>query len=275
MKARRFAVVGDPIGHSKSPVMQGAALRALGLPHTYEAVRATADELPGVVARLRERRLRRPQRDRAAQGARAVPGRRARRERSRRRRREHARPRRGRPHRRAQHRRPRARRGARAPRPGRARGPRTRCALVLGSGGAARAAVAALGAHLGVRDIVVRARAFADPARRDAFVADGAMPGDAGAVGGLGRGRGAHDRARAGDQRRDARRRAAATRSPSVVAWDALATGAVAIDVVYAPRDTPWLERAARRGLPVRRRPRDARAPGGAGARAVARGRAA
>ncbi|HTB72329.1 MAG TPA: shikimate dehydrogenase, partial [Polyangiaceae bacterium] len=53
MRARRFAVVGDPVGHSKSPAMQGAAMRALGLPHTYEAVHATADELPGVVARLR------------------------------------------------------------------------------------------------------------------------------------------------------------------------------------------------------------------------------
>ena len=54
MRARRFAVVGDPVGHSKSPLMQGAAMRALGLPHTYEAVHATAGELPGVIARLRE-----------------------------------------------------------------------------------------------------------------------------------------------------------------------------------------------------------------------------
>ena len=54
MRARRFAVVGDPVGHSKSPVMQGAAMRALGLPHTYEALHATASELPGVIARLRD-----------------------------------------------------------------------------------------------------------------------------------------------------------------------------------------------------------------------------
>ncbi len=35
-----------------------------------------------------------------------------------------------------------------------------------------------------------------------------------------------------------------------VVAWDALEGSAVAIDVVYAPRDTPLLEAARRRGLP-------------------------
>ncbi len=53
MKARRFAVVGDPVGHSRSPAMHAAAYRALGLPHTYEAIRATAAELAAVVARLR------------------------------------------------------------------------------------------------------------------------------------------------------------------------------------------------------------------------------
>src|SRR5262245_683652 len=49
----RFAVVGDPIAHSKSPRMHAAAYRALGMAHTYEAIRASADGLPGVVARLR------------------------------------------------------------------------------------------------------------------------------------------------------------------------------------------------------------------------------
>ena len=45
MRVRRFAVVGGTVAHSKSPVMQGAAMRALGLPHTYEAVHATAGDL--------------------------------------------------------------------------------------------------------------------------------------------------------------------------------------------------------------------------------------
>ncbi len=34
----RFAVVGHPVAHSASPTMHMAALRALGLPHLYEAV---------------------------------------------------------------------------------------------------------------------------------------------------------------------------------------------------------------------------------------------
>ncbi len=54
MKSLRFAVVGDPIAHSKSPAMHSAAFAALGLPHTYEAIHATASELPAVVQRLRD-----------------------------------------------------------------------------------------------------------------------------------------------------------------------------------------------------------------------------
>src|SRR5208282_84501 len=54
MTPRRYAVLGDPIAHSKSPAMQSAAFRALGLPHTYEAIRATPEDLPGLVAQLRE-----------------------------------------------------------------------------------------------------------------------------------------------------------------------------------------------------------------------------
>ncbi|MBX7197337.1 MAG: shikimate dehydrogenase [Sandaracinaceae bacterium] len=50
---KRFYVIGDPVGHSLSPVMQGAALQALGLPHSYEAMRVTAAELPGVLDRVR------------------------------------------------------------------------------------------------------------------------------------------------------------------------------------------------------------------------------
>lgn len=38
MNALRFAVLGHPIGHSLSPPMHRAAFSALGLPHTYEAI---------------------------------------------------------------------------------------------------------------------------------------------------------------------------------------------------------------------------------------------
>jgi shikimate dehydrogenase len=34
-----------------------------------------------------------------------------------------------------------------------------------------------------------------------------------------------------------------------VVAWDRVPRDAVALDVVYAPRDTPWLQAARARGL--------------------------
>ena len=50
---RRFYVIGDPIAHSLSPAMHGAALRAMNLPHTYEAMRVSADELPAVLDRVR------------------------------------------------------------------------------------------------------------------------------------------------------------------------------------------------------------------------------
>lgn len=54
MTPRRFAVVGNPVAHSKSPAMHAAAFRALGLPHTYEAVRVAEGELPHVVRALRD-----------------------------------------------------------------------------------------------------------------------------------------------------------------------------------------------------------------------------
>lgn len=36
--ARRFGLIGHPVGHSVSPAMMRAAFEALGLPHTYDAV---------------------------------------------------------------------------------------------------------------------------------------------------------------------------------------------------------------------------------------------
>jgi len=50
----RFAVLGDPIGHSKSPAMHQAAYRALGMAHTYDAILARKEDLPALVGRLRE-----------------------------------------------------------------------------------------------------------------------------------------------------------------------------------------------------------------------------
>jgi shikimate dehydrogenase len=49
-----FAVLGDPIAHSKSPAMHAAAYRARGLRLDYRAVRVPLDELAPALARLRD-----------------------------------------------------------------------------------------------------------------------------------------------------------------------------------------------------------------------------
>jgi shikimate dehydrogenase len=50
----RFAVIGSPIGHSKSPLIHQAAFRALGLPHSYERLETADEELQSRVIALRE-----------------------------------------------------------------------------------------------------------------------------------------------------------------------------------------------------------------------------
>ena len=50
----RFAVIGSPVGHSRSPAMHAAAYRALGMPHVYEKIETSAEELPARVRSLRE-----------------------------------------------------------------------------------------------------------------------------------------------------------------------------------------------------------------------------
>lgn len=49
----RLAVLGDPIDHSRSPVIHGAALRHLGLDGSYEARRAGPAELSEAVIEMR------------------------------------------------------------------------------------------------------------------------------------------------------------------------------------------------------------------------------
>jgi len=48
-----FVLLGDPVAHSKSPKMHAAAYRALGIDHTYEAVRVSESEIGAWVERLR------------------------------------------------------------------------------------------------------------------------------------------------------------------------------------------------------------------------------
>jgi shikimate dehydrogenase len=49
----KFAVLGDPISHSLSPVMHQAAYDALGLEHSYEAIRVPAGSLRKRLQELR------------------------------------------------------------------------------------------------------------------------------------------------------------------------------------------------------------------------------
>ncbi|NMO03000.1 shikimate dehydrogenase [Gordonia sp. TBRC 11910] len=53
LSARKAAVLGKPIGHSRSPDLHRAAYAALGLADwTYERIECDADQLPGLVADL-------------------------------------------------------------------------------------------------------------------------------------------------------------------------------------------------------------------------------
>jgi shikimate dehydrogenase len=50
----KLLLIGDPVAHSRSPVMQNAALAALGVAAKYEAVQTSLAELPARVAALRD-----------------------------------------------------------------------------------------------------------------------------------------------------------------------------------------------------------------------------
>jgi shikimate dehydrogenase len=49
----KFAVVGSPIAHSKSPAMHMAAYQALGLPHSYEAIDVSENDFPEFLKSLK------------------------------------------------------------------------------------------------------------------------------------------------------------------------------------------------------------------------------
>lgn len=56
--SRTFCVIGDPIGHSLSPLIHAAVFSRLGVPMAYEAVRVAPDRLAAFVGE--SRRARRP-----------------------------------------------------------------------------------------------------------------------------------------------------------------------------------------------------------------------
>jgi shikimate dehydrogenase len=247
MRALRFAVLGDPIAHSKSPAMHNAAFRAMGLPHTFEAQRTSVEELPRIVGQLRDASYEglsvtvpHKQRvlslvdvlDESARVAGAANTLVRRQD-----------------GRLAAHNTDAPALAEELTRLSGARlGERPMRGLVLGSGGAARAAIVAFTVHLGIRDVVVRARAFADASKSQAFASNAPFPVT------LQPWVASHEseeRTLAIVQCTSAGMRGADPGSAVVdaVDWKALPAGAVALDVVYVPRDTPWLRAARARGL--------------------------
>ncbi|MFV9504191.1 MAG: shikimate dehydrogenase [Oscillochloridaceae bacterium umkhey_bin13] len=51
---QKIILIGDPVAHSRSPLMQNAALAHVGVDAMYEAVQVSAEELAAQVAALRE-----------------------------------------------------------------------------------------------------------------------------------------------------------------------------------------------------------------------------
>lgn len=48
-ETRLFALLGDPVSHSRSPLMQNAALCAAGVNGVYTALRCSASDVPGLI----------------------------------------------------------------------------------------------------------------------------------------------------------------------------------------------------------------------------------
>ncbi|MBX3189225.1 MAG: shikimate dehydrogenase [Labilithrix sp.] len=255
----RFAVIGSPVGHSKSPCMHQAAYRALAMDHTYEAIETREAELEARVDALRRGELAGinvtvPHKTRVLSlvdeldvSARATGA---------------------------------ANTLVRLE-GGRVRAHNTdmpaiaselarvaggeetlagKAAVVIGSGGAARAAIVALAAVLGLERVLVRGRALGDTANAIAFVRS--MDRVLAEAGGRGAAVALGAEGLATPMREDADLAAIVqatscgmTGGPpgeaaaNAVAWDRVPDGAVALDVVYAPPVTPFLERARVRGL--------------------------
>jgi shikimate dehydrogenase len=256
----RFAVIGSPIAHSKSPAMHGAAYRALGLPHVYEKLETSAAELPDRVDALRRGdfaglNVTVPHKqsvlklvDEVHASARATGA---------------------------------ANTLVRTPEGGvRAHNTdmpaiadeivrlagvgavklRGGVGLVIGTGGAARAAIVAMASHLALGRVLIRGRSLGETSHAVAYVREIdrllAAAGGRGVAVALGA-----DGLHAPDKE-DARLVAIVQATScgmkggapgevvaDAVRWDQVPMGAVALDVVYAPQRTPFLGRAKERGL--------------------------
>jgi shikimate dehydrogenase len=255
----RFAVIGSPIAHSRSPAMHAAAYRALGLPHTYEKLETSDAELPARVEALRRgdfaglnvtvphKRKVLALVDEVHASARATGA---------------------------------ANTLVRTPE-GRVRAHNTdmpavaeelaRLAgnaarlrggvgLVIGTGGAARAAIVAMASHLALGRVLIRGRSLGETSHAVAYVREIdrilAAAGGRGVAVALGAD-GLHP-----PDKEDARLVAIVQATScgmkggapgevvaDAVRWDQVPSGVVALDVVYSPQRTPFLERAKERGL--------------------------
>lgn len=259
MTPLRFAVIGSPIAHSKSPAMHMAAYRSLGLPHVYEKLETSEAELAGRVDALRRGdfaglNVTVPHKSRVlklvdeihpsakATGAantlvRTAEGR---------------------------------VRAHNTDMPavadeitrlaGNAARLRGGVGIVIGTGGAARAAIVALASRLGLGRVLVRGRSLGETGHAVAYVREIdrilALAGGRGVAVALGA-----DGLHAPDKE-DARLVAIIQATScgmqgaapgqvvaDAVRWEHVPVDAVALDVVYAPQRTPFLERARARGL--------------------------
>jgi shikimate dehydrogenase len=258
----RFAVIGSPVAHSKSPAMHGAAFRALGLPHTYEKLETTAEELPARVEALRRGELAGlnvtvPHKqkvltlvDDVDASARAtgaantlvrLPNGRVRAYNT--------------------------DTPAIAEELGRLAGDPRRLAggtgLVIGTGGAARAAIVALASHLGVKRVLIRGRSLAETSNAVAYVRQIDRLLAAAGGRGVSVALGADGLHAPEKEQKEESRFVAIVQATScgmrggppgdvvaeAVRWERVQPTAVALDVVYAPPDTPFLRQARAHGL--------------------------
>jgi shikimate 5-dehydrogenase len=132
--------------------------------------------------------------------------------------------------------------------------------IVIGTGGAARAAIVALASHLGLGRVLVRGRSMGEPGHAVAYIrqidqilAAAGGPGVAVALGAEGLHAPDEEDARlvAIVQATSCGMKGAAPGDvvADAVRWEQVPASAVALDVVYAPQRTPFLDRARARGL--------------------------
>lgn len=244
MRPLTFAVIGTPIGHSKSPLMHEAAYRAAGLPHRYVKIDTPEAELPRRIAELREGvyagfSVTVPHKesvlalvDEVAPSAREVGASNT-----------LVRDDSGRIH--AHNTDVEALRlelEARSSVAGKA-------GLVIGNGGAARAAVVAF-AQAGATHIVVRARSFLDPETAQRFVASFRLDAVIEATPLESRVEGAELRAIIQATNCGMTGGPPGDRPVSAVGWETVPKDTFVLDVIYKPRETPFLARARACGLP-------------------------